>query len=141
MDMVTSLELSDAFPYDLIDQNRASFEKTLNVVGYIPAISVFSGAIRALSGVASIVVSAVKGSFLLIADLFSNQPFKYPYRSYKHLTYIGHGLLNVIRGIIEGVPVAGNLLCLGYDFLIGRIYYSVEKTGPHYVLKNPSKQV
>lgn len=35
MDMVTSLELSDAFPYDLIDQNKASFEKTLNVVGYI----------------------------------------------------------------------------------------------------------
>lgn len=134
-EIIGSVELSELYPYDLEDSNRAGFEKTLNLLGYIPMFSTATGSYRVVINIASTVVSAVKATFLLLADLFTTKPYPYPYRSYKHLTYIGHNLCNILRGCVEAVPLIGNACTFLYDCLIGRVSYDVEKTGLHYIVR------
>lgn len=124
--------LNDRYPYDLTDQDKASFEKTLNVLGYFPLLSTGTGPFRLIVGIGTIIASAVKAPLCLIADQFQRRPYSSSHRCYKHLTYIAHGLANVIRGFIEAWPFIGNLLTICYDTFITRISYPVESTGVHY---------
>lgn len=113
-------------PYALDEKDQAAFEKTLNILGYIPLVSSFSGAIRIISSVITLVSSAVKGPLCAIADLFQKTPRGYSFRLQKHITYMGHSWANMFRGAIEFAFVFGNILTFSYDRLIGRIRYPVE---------------
>ena len=129
-----TLELSPLYPYDLVDLDRSRSEKTLNLLGYIPAFSSCTGAYRILDGVIGVVFSLAKAILLAIPDsIFRDSQL--PSRSYKHLTYVGHNTCNILRGVVELVPVLGNIATFTYDGLIGRVSYDVEKTGPHYIIK------
>ncbi len=75
---------------------------TLNILGYIPGVSTLTGAYRALLGLAYLVVSAVKYIFDKI-------------HRHHHLESMKIGATNLGRGLIEMVPVAGNLVAANMD--------------------------
>ena len=113
-------------PYILVERDQASFEKTLNVLGYIPIISSATGVVRIVSSIITLISSAVKLPLCAIADLFQRTPRKYSFRIQKHISYIAHSMVNIFRGAIEFSIVLGNILTFSYDRLIGRISYPVE---------------
>ena len=112
--------------YALQDRDQASFEKTLNVLGYIPIISSGSGAVRVISSLMTLISSAVKIPLCAIADLFQKNPKGYTFRIQKHIAYIGHSWANIFRGVVEIAVGFGNILTFAYDRLAGRISYPVE---------------
>jgi hypothetical protein len=114
-------------PYALSDRDQASFEKTLNVLGYIPIISSASGVVRMASAVIRLIASAVKIPLCAIADLFQKTPRGYLYRIQVHTSYLGHSWANFFRGFVELFLIFGNVLTFSYDQLIGRIRYPIEK--------------
>jgi hypothetical protein len=113
-------------PYALSDRDQANFEKTLNVLGYIPFISSASGVVRMASAVITLITSAVKIPLCAIADLFQKTPKGYSYRIHVHVCYIAHSCANLFRGFVEFWVVLGNVLTFSYDRLIGRIGYPIE---------------
>ncbi len=113
-------------PYAFSDRDQASFEKTLNVLGYIPFISSASGFVRMASAVITLIESAVKIPLCAIADLFQKTPRGYSYRMKVHASYIAHSVANLFRGFLEFCVILGNVLTFSYDRLIGRIRYPIE---------------
>jgi hypothetical protein len=124
--------LAQRYTYDFYEQQRESFEKTINVFGYIPVISTFSGTLRMVVGGIALIKHVVAAVFCSIADLFGSNSNGYGYRVFKYSAYCIHDLCNVIRGGVELFPLAGNLITFIYDFALGRFSYAVEYTGVHY---------
>lgn len=113
-------------PYIFVERDQASFEKTLNVLGYIPFISSVTGGVRILSSSITLITSAIKLPLCAIADLFQHTPRGYSFRIQKHISYMCHSLLNIFRGSVEFSFLIGNIMTFSYDSLIGRISYPVE---------------
>lgn len=74
----------------------------LNLLGYIPGVSTVSGSIRTLLGIIHTIVH-------LVAAIFNAKNRAY------HLKEAGLGVRNIIRGLVEIIPIAGNITCLTYD--------------------------
>jgi hypothetical protein len=94
-------------------------EKALNVFGYVPLVSNISGSLRVVLGKIQLVASAV----LALIALFVGQPVL----AISLLICCVNGLPNIFRGFVENIPVIGNIACLCYDILGGRISYLGEK--------------
>lgn len=114
-------------PYIFVEKDQVTFEKTLNVLGYIPIISSASGCIRIISSSIQLVSSAVKMPLCALADLFQETPKGYAFRIKKHAGFMGHSLSNIFRGCVEFSCFIGNISCFCYDKFIGRIRYETEK--------------
>lgn len=113
--------------YIFVERDQVAFEKTLNVLGYIPVISSASGCVRIISSIIQLVSSAVKMPLCAIADLFQATPKGYAFRIKKHAGFMGHSLSNIFRGCVEFPWFIGNIACFCYDRFIGRIRYETEK--------------
>lgn len=74
----------------------------LNILGYVPVISTISGCCRVLLGIIHTIVH-------LVAAIFKASHRK------DHLQEALLGVRNIVRGIVEMVPVVGNITCLTYD--------------------------
>lgn len=131
-DVYDEAQRSQLFSYDVYEQDRASFEKTFNVLGYIPAVSTASASVRILVNVCALIKHIVSASLCAIIDLFKSSPNGSHFRALKNISYIGHDIHNIIRGIVEFIPLIGNISTICYDGFIGRWSYPVESTGVHY---------
>lgn len=76
---------------------------TLNLLGYIPVVSTFSGTFRTLLALVYLVKSVVGAIF----GSLQNRPV--------HLEGIKIAAANIIRGLFEIVPVIGNLFVINVD--------------------------
>lgn len=121
------------YTYDRYEKERADIETTLNIVGYIPGISIATGVVRTLFGLGALIKHVVAAAFYSISDLFMKSPNGYSYRVSKNIKYIGHDIANVFRGLVELLPVVvNNIALICYGSIFGRISYPVEETGVRY---------
>ena len=74
----------------------------LNSLGYKPVISTFSGTFRSFLGLIHSIVH-------LVAALFDHESTEY------YINQVGIGILNILRGLVEAIPVFGNLAMLTID--------------------------
>ena len=125
---------SDVYPYAHYEQDKAATEQTLNVLEWIPFLSSPVGVIRVVYGTAQIITSIVKASLCLVSDLFIKSNLGFGFRTFKHSTYIIHGLGNVVRGALQ-MGVVGWLPFLIHDFVGIRYRYNVEEIGLRYNLR------
>ena len=104
----------------------AGVEKIFNKLGYIPFVSIFTGATRFAIG-KTLLIADVAGAILCtLGDIFKKDANNYAYRANQHIVYILHDLANLNRGFVEVWPFIGNFLTLFYDTLFGRFSYPVE---------------
>ena len=120
---------ADYQPY--LDASLEWVEWGLNIAGYVPIVSKYSGPVRMGIGTAQFV-----GATTLAAGLWARSRWeegeesrKDCDRAYRVLTYSKHGLQNVVRGAIEWYEV-GITTCLPYDLFEFRSRYPTE-AGPH----------
>lgn len=107
--------------YTLLEMSCRFTELSLNVIGYIPILSLGSATIRALYATVQIVAGIAFGILSNFISLFSSDtekkrfivPFKYAF----------HGVLNFQRALIETVLIVGNVGCFLYDWMGYRVEY------------------
>lgn len=131
----SEMALSDMYPYDLYEQRKADTERTLNVLEWIPVLSMGVGAIRVLYGTIQIISGIVKASLCLLADVFIRSNLGFGFRTLKHSTYVIHGISNAIRGALQ-MTLVGWPLFLIHDLMGIRYRYNVEETGVHYISRS-----
>lgn len=116
-----------------LDKTLATVEKFLDVAGYIPVVSTFSGAFRIKYGkvetVASVGLSAVSALYAVCKQDQAERARGLD-RAVEVLTYSIHGIANVFRGAIEMVPFLSLFTCLPYDLLKARFTYPRENANP-----------
>ena len=79
-----------------------SFDKVFNYAGWVPALSSVTGLFRMVIGVIEMVVGAI----FTILLCQSNE-----------VSWVIIGIKNVFRGMIETVPLIGNVVLIAYDCL------------------------
>lgn len=106
----------DSVDYASLDQFCTRFEYYLRWPAYVPILSVFPGALRQVYGIAQLVSSISVVSFNLIRLLFMDEYKKDELvkKSWQVVRYSYHGLANILRGIIETIPLI-NFICFFYD--------------------------
>ena len=114
---------------DKFESILARGEESLNLVGYVPFLSVASGALRSLGGLLQLILGFSFAIGYFCAFRYSKQ------RKIQHLLYMKtgfshgfHGIANWLRAKIEIIPFLSLLVCLPYDrFFKKRFKYSIEK--------------
>lgn len=105
-----------------LEKTLAKAEEALNLIGYIPLVSLLSAAVRSLGGMLQIFLSLTFAASSLFAKKSESfWDFKMA------ISHFFHGLANVIRAKIEAVPGLSLITCLPYDRLLKkRFKYPVE---------------
>ena len=88
----------------ITDQNYDTQVSRLNTLGYIPLVSTITGCCRALLGIIHAIVH-------LVVAIFSKD-------TAYHLGQAALGGRNIARGLIEMVPIIGNVALLGRDLVV-----------------------
>jgi hypothetical protein len=102
------LKKMNRFPTrEQIARTLAKGEEALNLLGYIPMISIVSAALRTLGGK----LQAIGGLFFAAWHFFKIKP----YQAKMGLEYFLHGVFNIVRALIEAVPFLSLVTCLPYD--------------------------
>ena len=97
-----------------LDTSLSSVEKVANLPGYVPFVSEITGCLRIKSGILETIVSIAVFLFNRMQYAFTGDK-NYLIDSDKALQYLPHGLANIFRGIVECIPIIGNLACWIYD--------------------------
>jgi hypothetical protein len=109
-----------------LEKTLARAEEALNLVGYIPLVSILSATVRSMGGM----LQALLGIAFALGYFFAGHIFKKAkalQKSRLSTHYLFHGLLNIIRAKIEAVPFLSLITCLPYDRLLKkRFKYPVE---------------
>jgi hypothetical protein len=104
----------------LLDASLQSFEKTLNIFGYIPIVSSFSATIREAFGDVELISGVAIAAFSALAN---NE------RQVDHGVELAiHGVANICRSCVEMIPFI-NLACIPYDISNRFEYQSLR---PHF---------
>lgn len=113
-----------------LDKGIRSLEKILNVAGYIPFVSSISGTLRVALGKVEIIGAIAAGALLGIKGIFAPtaelRSTEINYAIGVAATYSLHGFANIGRGIVEVIPLFGNISTLVYDSLGNRVQYPFE---------------
>lgn len=102
-----------------VDHTLSSFEKGLNIAGYVPIISSFSGPLRIGYGKVE-VIGAVAFAAILALRAFSLTGLEQEEllnKAVEMLSYTLHGIANIFRGAIETIPLISLFTCLPYDLM------------------------
>lgn len=116
-----------------LNKTLNSFEKWLNIAGYVPIASSFSGSLRASYGQLEVIGAIAVAALIAVKALFMVSPSDRD-REFKKATeilvdYSLHGVANMIRGSIEAFPFASWVTCLPYDLAGHRFAYRVSEQG------------
>lgn len=112
-----------------LNKTLNSFEGGLNIAGYIPIVSTFSGSLRINYGKLEVIGSIVAAALITVRALFlanasdRDRELKRAIDVFTH--YSLHGIANIIRGILEVVPFVSLVTCLPYDLSGKRFAYPV----------------
>lgn len=98
--------------FDQMNQLLTSFEKGLNVVGYVPIVSTISGSVRLAYGKLEAIVAIAAIAFHFMAGLIGIEGSAEKLRA--AVPYVLHGFANMGRGLVEILPFI-NLTCYLYD--------------------------
>ena len=101
------------------EREFGQIEKTLNNYGHIFPVSILSGGFRAVMGIVQMVAFGV----LSICAAFTGSSAL----SRRYSCTVLNGFANLFRGIVEMIPIAGNLLCYLYDSSGSSIQYIGER--------------
>lgn len=105
------------------EKNFTDIEKSFNLVGCLPGVSILSGVVRATLGKVQLVVSgifAVSSLFLYFIPQV-NKSLWYS-RACMNGTFIIHGAANIIRGYSEsllGMTLIGSIFPLVFQIVYG----------------------
>lgn len=101
-----------------------TLEKGLNVVGYIPFVGSVSAWVRENLGRIEVIAGIV---FAILSLVQANAATNKLYLTIG-LTFLGHGILNQLRALLEYVPGVPLFTTLPYDlyatYVLGRRYFS-----------------
>lgn len=117
---------------EAVERVLYAIEQGLNVAGYIPVVSNISGPIRIAFGLTEMIGGLAAGIFMTAKGLLTGKDRQEKLNHVKyttdfiHLPSFCHGMTNIGRGIIEQVPVLGNLSTFLYDRLGYRLPYVFE---------------
>jgi hypothetical protein len=117
--MVANINFQDMFMF------LETFEKGLNIIGYIPVVGTFGAGVRNTYAKVEVAAGVVFAAIAIGVHLQGN-----PSRAYFIIgaTLFGHGVLNEIRSYLEAVPFLPWLTTLPYDIIttayLGRRYFS-----------------
>jgi hypothetical protein len=121
---LSELKLNDAL---------ASFEKGLNLAGYVPVLSTVSGTLRSTYGKTLIITGVAGGALLAIVALFNSNAKSRKNGLEKAVKFLMtcslHGIANIGRSRIEMVPFLSLATCLPYDLMGTRFAYPKENPG------------
>jgi len=120
--------LSPEYEYHFYELKIAEIEKGFNKFGHYPLISTITGIGRMAIATAAIYLETyivIPG--VLCYNLVTKEPKDVLYAPIKHCSYLVQAYANGIRGIVECIPLAGNLTTYSYDRWAGRISYLAEK--------------
>ena len=114
---------------DRFETILARGEESLNLVGYVPFLSIASGALRSLGGLVQLILGFGFAIGYFCAFRYGKQ------RKIQHLLYVKtslgygfHGIANWLRAKIEIIPFFSLVFCLPYDrYFKKRFKYSIEK--------------
>jgi hypothetical protein len=113
-----------------LNKTLNSFEGGLNIAGYVPVVSTFSGALRINYGkleVIGAIAAAVLITFRALFLVNASDRDRELKRAIDVFTcYSLHGVANMIRGILEIVPFVSLATCLPYDLSDKRFAYPVD---------------
>ena len=113
-----------------LEKTLSKAEEALNLVGYIPLVSIISAAIRSLAGKLQALLSFVFAVGSFIAGWFSphHKKLKHFQNCRLGIEHLLHGLFNVVRALFEAVPFLSLVTCLPYDRILKkRFKYNCEK--------------
>jgi hypothetical protein len=105
-------------------------ERGLNILGYIPIVSTFSGALRMSYGKLEVIGAIAAAALIAVKALCitnsSDRDSELKKAVEVFIGYALHGCANIIRGMIEVVPCFSLITCLPYDLLGHRYAYPIE---------------
>jgi hypothetical protein len=113
-----------------LEKTLVRAEEVLNLVGYIPLVSLLSAAVRSFGGMLQIILGLIFAtvSFLAKAPSRKSNHFRNCRLSIHHVL---HGFFNIVRAKIEAVPFLSLITCLPYDRILKkRFRYSIENRPP-----------
>lgn len=94
----------------------AKGEEALNLIGYIPMISILSAAVRTLGGKLQALLGLSLAVFSLIAGIMASKGKIRHFLNFRtSIEHFLHGLFNMLRAVIEAVPFLSLITCLPYD--------------------------
>ena len=125
-----------------LDKTLYTFEQGLNIAGYIPLVSTFSGSLRISYGKVEVigsVVAAVLTAFVALCNYHDAEARQRGLGKALEIltTYSLHGIANIFRGTIESVPFLSLFTCLPYDLLRSRFSYHYERSSSHLFMNSP----
>lgn len=112
-----------------LNKTLNTFEEGLNIAGYFPIVSTFSGSLRIGYGKLEVIGSVAAAALIAIRALFlanasdRNREFRKAVEVL--IDYSLHGFANITRGIIEDFPFVSLVTCLPYDLSGNRFAYPV----------------
>lgn len=106
-----------------LNQALGTFEKVLNVMGWIPYVRAYSGARRITYGSYE-AISGVAFAALKQTGMMSSVDRKKEVN--ECMRYTLHGAANIFRGTVEVVVPYAMFLCLFYDMMNFRLDYDNE---------------
>ena len=112
-----------------LNKTLNSFEGGLNVAGYVPIVSTFSGALRINYGKLEVIGAIVAAVLITARALFlvntSDRDRELKRALDVFTCYTLHGIANIFRGILETIPLISLVTCLPYDLYGKRFAYPV----------------
>jgi hypothetical protein len=130
---MNQISYMDETPYSGREEVQATIEKTLNILGYIPVVSIYSGMLRKGYGGVCLIVDVATIFFLQIKTFYKGHTPEGDFEIHRHLWYSVHDFLNIIRGDWEttnylSAYYVNNVLCIIYDLIVPRFAYPSEST-------------
>lgn len=117
---------------EAVERVLYTIEQGLNVAGYIPVVSNISGSIRIAFGLTEIIGGLAAGIFMTAKGLLTGKDRQEKLNHVKYtiefiyLPSFCHGMTNYGRGLVEMVPLLGNLSTFLYDKSGYRLRYVSE---------------
>jgi hypothetical protein len=114
-----------------LNKTLNTFEQGLNIAGYVPIVSTFSGSLRMSYGKFEVIGAIVASAMIAIKALFiandADRNRELNRAAETFMNYSLHGCANIMRGFIEALPFASLVTCLPYDLLGHRFAYPVQR--------------
>jgi hypothetical protein len=113
---------------DHLERVLAKAEEVLNLVGYIPLISLISATVRTLGGMLQLILGVcfAAGHFFFLG-FSKTRKITHFFHLKASLAHALHGFCNVLRATIEAIPFLSLTLCLPYDRMLKkRFKYPIE---------------
>jgi hypothetical protein len=113
-----------------LNKTLNDFEAGLNIAGYFPIVSTFSGSLRISYGKLEIIGAIAVAALIAVRALFltndsdRNREFRKAVEVL--IDYSLHGFANIMRGTIEVAPFVSLVTCLPYDLWGHRFAYPIQ---------------